>query len=283
MKLANAVAIGLLCAFPAVCAAAAEDARDESPAALKVTFLGNEGFLIASDSGKILVDALFGPPDAPEFPEAPGTDLLEEMISGKEPFDDVDFVLVTHDHPDHFGAGSLAKQLARNPGSRLFCPKAAAGRIEKAGESFRDLAPRIESEDPPWGEGLERSAGGIRVRVLGMRHADEVNRDMPHRAYLVEMGGRKFLHLGDALGTRENLERFSWLAKEGIDVAFVPYWMIRSKAGVALVKEILRPKRVVAMHIPLRDASRWAEGVKRIEKDLAPISVFVSRMESRTF
>lgn len=251
---------------------------------LRVTFVGNEGFMIATGEHKLLVDSLFGPPEAPPLPEAPPPDMLDEIRTGKTPFDAVDLMLVTHAHPDHFVPQAHATQLLANPQTVLVCPVDAAELIEQKCGEYDNIRSRIRTDTPGWGAQVEMNLRGIRLSVLGLRHADEVNYDLSHRAYLIDVGGFKILHLGDALATRRNFAEFGWLADEEVDLAFVPYWLIRSKQGVTLVKDVIRPKHVVAMHIPFKDARQWATGVKRAERDLGTdITVFTRRMETHKY
>ncbi len=253
-------------------------------AGLRVTCIGNEGFLITTGRRKVLVDSVFGPPEAPPLPEAPPPDILDKIKSGETPFDNIDLMLVTHAHPDHFVPRAHAAQLLANSKTVLVGPVDAAELIEQECGDYDKIRSRIRTDTPWWGARVEMNLQDIRVSVLGLRHADEVNYDLSHRAYLIEVGGFKILHLGDALATRANFAEFGWLADEEIDLAFIPYWLVRSEEGVTLVKDVIRPKHVVAMHIPFKDAQRWATGVKRAERDLgADIAVFTSRMETRAY
>ena len=68
---------------------------------LTVTYVANEGFLIACDSHKILIDALFGnfKDDAYYIPSDSTAALMSEA---GPPFDNIDLIAVTHAHLDHF-------------------------------------------------------------------------------------------------------------------------------------------------------------------------------------
>ncbi|MGH9601727.1 MAG: MBL fold metallo-hydrolase, partial [Terriglobales bacterium] len=88
---------------------------------------------------------------------------------------------------------------------------------------------------------------GIRVDVLRLKH----NGRKPdlNVGYIVHLGGKKILHVGDALNTVENFRRFE-LAKEKIDVALLPYWYAMSEEGIAIVREQVRAANVIFIHVP---------------------------------
>ncbi len=71
------------------------------PAELEITYVANEGFLLAGGGKKVLIDALFdgGIAGYPTIPD----ELRPSLEQARPPFDGVDLVLATHFHGDHFG------------------------------------------------------------------------------------------------------------------------------------------------------------------------------------
>jgi hypothetical protein len=72
---------------------------------------------------KIIFDALFDNPN-PNY-RAPLDNMLETMLSGSAPFDNVNLVLVTHNHPDHFSPKFAARFMENNPYTTLIAAKDA--------------------------------------------------------------------------------------------------------------------------------------------------------------
>jgi len=68
---------------------------------LDVTYIGNAGFMIQAGGKKVLVDALF---EKTTDVLGPSPELLSQMMEAHGPFADVDLLLVTHPHGDHFNA-----------------------------------------------------------------------------------------------------------------------------------------------------------------------------------
>jgi L-ascorbate metabolism protein UlaG (beta-lactamase superfamily) len=79
---------------------------------------------------------------------------------------------------------------------------------------------------------------------------------------VIELDGKKLLHIGDADMTEENFSSLG-LVEEKIDVAFVPYWFLLSNAGREIVQKQIRPKQVIAMHVPPAEAAQVAGLVRK--------------------
>ncbi len=82
--------------------ASAFEARDTPPLAVSVTYLANEGFLLAAGPLQVLIDGLFddGIDGYPAVPEA----IRQRLEAGSGPWAVIDLVLATHHHGDHFDA-----------------------------------------------------------------------------------------------------------------------------------------------------------------------------------
>jgi L-ascorbate metabolism protein UlaG (beta-lactamase superfamily) len=67
---------------------------------ISVTYIANCGFLIEIDSNKILVDGLFKRGHN-RYP-TPDSTVQKLLVSNQDPFNDIDLILVSHVHEDHF-------------------------------------------------------------------------------------------------------------------------------------------------------------------------------------
>ncbi|MBK8648906.1 MAG: hypothetical protein IPN16_20665 [Gemmatimonadetes bacterium] len=74
-----------------------------------------------------------------------------------------------------------------------------------------------------------------------------------HLGYLIDIGGRRFLHLGDA-ETDEEAYAALRLDTARIDVALLPHWMFDGAEGKRLIAKWIKPREIVAIHS--RGASR---------------------------
>lgn len=85
----------------------------------EVTYIGSAGFMLQSESRKILVDAPFS--DFVQRFEVPiASQVTQDNIAlAKAPFNNIDLLLITHSHPGHFDFGIVAECLKNNPEAKL--------------------------------------------------------------------------------------------------------------------------------------------------------------------
>jgi len=241
-----------------------------------VTYIANEGVLIESDGWKILIDGLHRYyKDAYAYPP---DELRTELENAKGRFSDLDLVLVSHNHGDHFAAESVGLHLLHNPNALLLSSPQV---VEAVKGDFRDASKflsRLRTIPYEWKK--ENSYNDkIRISFLGLRHANPQWKSIQNFGHVIEIGGLKFLHIGDADMTDENFEEFK-LNEKGIDVAFIPYWFLLSKEGRDLVDSQFKPKHIVAVHIPPAEAA----GLKKQLEDADPrITAFTKILETKEF
>jgi L-ascorbate metabolism protein UlaG (beta-lactamase superfamily) len=103
--------------------------------------------------------------------------------------DGADAVLVTHEHPDHYDAGRLARASAP-----VYTIDAVARRIR---EDSPEVAERLTVVSPE--QSFE--AAGLPIRAVGELHA-VIHPDLPrfdNSGYVVTIGDQRLFHPGDAL------------------------------------------------------------------------------------
>lgn len=233
---------------------------------VKLTFVADDGVLVSDGTKAVAIDAL--PPTSTVLvnqqtiswiPAAPG--LLDAIQNATPPYDGIAAYLVTHDHPDHWAQASTVSFLASHPLAVLAGPQQVVSRL--AGH------PRVSGLSPGLYQSGETTVDGIRIRAYGMLHFNNFGVDfssVQNVAYLVELGGRKVLHLGDADYTRENFATFDLLG-ERIDVVIVPAAAAKvTAANIQLVRSLIAPRLIVAAHLEtamserqLKDA--WGDDV----------------------
>ncbi len=111
------------------------------------------------------------------------------MWTDADAVDGADAVLVTHEHPDHLDAERL-----RATDAPVFTVDAVAAALRS---SAPDVAERVTTVAPE----QAFTAGGLRVRAVGERHA-VIHPDLPrvfNSGYVVTAGEQRVFHPGDAL------------------------------------------------------------------------------------
>lgn len=179
--------------------------HDSSPVPLSLTYIANCGALVSSGDSKVLIDALFDKPN-PEY-RAPAAESLDKIMKGAPPFDGVDLVLVTHNHPDHFDARMAVRFLETLPEPLLLAPADAVEEMRKAATDWAKIGPRVVSLDIKVGQKDKRDLKGISVTAFRTLHSGD--RESPMNVmYLFELNGRRVFHEGDSTGKPESFQGF---------------------------------------------------------------------------
>ena len=258
-------------------------------APLRVTYIANAGFLVEAGESKVLVDALFNDRSI-QYAHVPSDETLEKMAAAEPPFDNVDLVLVTHRHRDHFEAGLVADFLASSPETILVAPPQAVESLE----DVEGLGARVRSIHPDL-HGFETvTEAGIEVKAYRLNHSvymetdpvtgEERNRHegVQNLVYVVQLAGRRILHTGDAV-LSQSLEMFDsgLFHKVDLDLAFVEFfdW---SEETARVFKDWMSPDHIVFMHLP-REQNQVDAIEARLEARFPQAVLFREPMEVRGF
>jgi L-ascorbate metabolism protein UlaG (beta-lactamase superfamily) len=275
-RAAGVVALLSLVALGVAATPAVPAARQEG---VTITLLANEGVLLAGDTPagprKVLIDALYLAYDGYALPPEATQAALR---SARAPFDATSLVLVTHRHGDHFHPAQVAAHLRANPRAVLLTSRQVIDSLRHHADARTLASTRIMARTTPPGARRRETVDGVRVELLGLRHGYWRNRRVEHLAYVVELGGRRVLHLGDAELSEATLAPLR-LDTARIDVALVPAWGITEVEARAAIRRWVRPRHVVAIHLPPGEAGvRVAREVQAAWPGAAPL---VRPLESR--
>lgn len=186
---------------------------------LVFTYISNEGILVSSGNSKVLIDALFDKPNK-EY-RAPSPDVLDKIMKGEAPYDGVDLLLVTHNHPDHFDAPLAARYMATFPGSVLLAPADAVAEMRKVAADWTRIEPRVVSLDAKPGGKARRDPNRIPVTAFRTMHSGDQESPM-NFTYLFELNGWRVFHEGDSTGNVDEYHDFG-LGSEPVDLALVHF------------------------------------------------------------
>jgi len=246
---------------------------------VEITYLGNEGVMLTAGDQRVLIDAIHG-----SFGEyiAPPSDQLSAIEHGKPPYDGRGLVLVTHIHADHFSPQSVGLHLQHNKSAALVSSAQIVDALRKEFAAFRQIQSQIHEMTPAWKQRQAVTVNEVRIELLGMKHGGEEFKSIQNLGYVVELAGKKLPHIGDADTTEENFAHFK-LEQEGIDVALLPFWYLLAPEGQALVKAHIKPKHIVAIHIPIASPAELEKARKDITAAFPSATLFVTLMQKAQF
>ena len=232
-----------------------------SGATLEVTYIANQGVLLAAGTTQVLIDGLHREyrSSYPFLPEP----YREQIETARPPFDEIDVILVSHAHLDHFHAESITRYLTHNTRTTLVSSEQVVSEIQTQ-KGYAAIASRVKTITPPLTQRVATTVAGIPIEVLGVGHGRSGRHaTVQNLGHIVKLGGKTLLHLGDA--SPDDNEIFDALNLEAaaIDVAFLPVWFLTSDDGAAIVRQHIRPKHIVAIHMPAHDPQRAAADIRQ--------------------
>jgi L-ascorbate metabolism protein UlaG (beta-lactamase superfamily) len=235
---------------------------------LMLTYIANEGVLVSSGDAKVLIDALFDKPNK-EY-RAPSQEVLDKIMKGAPPFDGVDLVLVTHNHPDHFDASLTVRYMETVPGPILLAPADAVAEMRRAAAAdWAKIEPRVVPLDIKVGKKEKRDLNRIPVTAFRTLHSSDIESPM-NVMFLFELNGWRVFHEGDSTGKTDVYHDFE-LGSVSVDLALVHYWFPLEPNCARFLQEVLKPDHIALMHLPIRlesDAPGKIDQVRTSYKDI---------------
>lgn len=204
---------------------------------LTITYIGNMGILISNPKASILIDGLheyYGP----EYLNPSNTE-LNKILQQQPPYTGLATILFTHFHRDHYSA-KLAKS---------FLQSAAKNRVAGSPQVIDSLPARAQTINA-WNKNgilLTDTVSDLIVYGFNVPHTwQQRHSKVQNVAYLIQVNNSTILHIGDA---DTDTAAFRRLNIGRIDVMIVPVWFLTDKEGIRIIKEIIKPAKVIATHI----------------------------------
>lgn len=260
----------------------------ESKAQCSVTYIANEGFLIETKTGKIIVDALFGGIKG-NWCDQPDDSIANLMLNGLPPFDNIDIVLVTHGHSDHFNEAMSMKFLNNNPNVKLVCPYQINEKL-KNNSSYVKVKNNIISIGSTVPNDTILHFGKMNLRVLRLNHGSYFEKDstgqmvdlhagVENLGYIIDLDEFKLMHIGDGSpSTNKKLFTDYGIGDVVFDIVMLDRVFL-GREGQELLNETIHSNNIVFMHIePAR-----LEYYKSIIKNIPEMMIFSKTMENKAF
>jgi len=243
---------------------------------LKLTYIANAGFLIEYNSKKILIDALHSWPNFQSTPD----EVFSDMLNSHPPFDNIDLILFTHAHPDHYHPVMAELFLLKQKSTVFIAPNNA---VELLKISDPDLFMQISDSqireiDIKIGDVMELSENGIDLKIFGLDHGGSQS-NMLNFGFLIEIDDKTLLHEGDA-EIKDEFFQSSRHESKNIDVLFADQYLFTHSLRQNIINKFIKPKHIIATHFLLKDLSKASKIIKEKYPD---VIIFKKPMESRVF
>ena len=147
-----------------------------------ITFVDHACFLLTGAEGTVLIDPGRGLSAA----------MVQRLTNGHPPFADLDLILVTHTHSDHFDPRLIDLLLLQHEDAVFASTQAAV--VAMGGQNPDWVgSDRLQVVEPATDGLLSLSLSGVAVEALDLPH----DRPVVNLGYIITLSGRRVLHSGD--------------------------------------------------------------------------------------
>lgn len=219
----------------------------------------NAGLILEYRGTKILLDCIYGPREHP-FSNL-GIREKQLLFSGQTPYDNVDYLLFTHQHPDHFSPTMVREYLEaeaenehKSKTKKIIFPLTASQSQQRLISTIRDRNLSFHGLTPSCDNVEIKLTEGITVRPLWTRHLDKKYWDTPHCCYLISFDNRHVLFTADVDYTAETFDRISQLP---LKASFVNPLFFKALSNGKFFKGTLDTESIFIYHIPFTDDDQF--------------------------
>lgn len=222
---------------------------------LKVTYIANCSFLYEAADEKVLIDP-FGTEYGDYF-YLPSMTNRSKLIEGLPPFDNIDLVLITHVHGDHFNPFLAENYLMNNRETKMVCPPQVYQQMKDSCHQFFSIEPQLVSQPLGMHESESLNINHIPITAIRLQHGttrslegidDEDYTDYEKTenwGYVIRVANNTIFHQGD--GSLKINEQALLNIKEKIDVAYLSFFDWDS-TSFQLIQNDLHPSKIMFMH-----------------------------------
>jgi L-ascorbate metabolism protein UlaG (beta-lactamase superfamily) len=145
---------------------------------------------------------------------------------------------------------------------------------------FSTIEQRIKNASPALKQISTSKIGGITIQSIKVIHCNPRKfKHIANTGYLINLKGKKLFHPGDGTLNESYLKQID-PGKNGIFIAFIPYWELYTPSTYKAIQTYLKPKYIAAIHIP----PQQVEDVKKVLSQISTdIILFTKQLRKRSF
>lgn len=256
-------------------------------ALLRVTWIANAGIKIDYGGRTLLVDAIYEDEGHP-FSKVPAA-LQESLFNGGAPFSNVDYLLFTHRHPDHFSPKKTELFLRGHKVKGVFYPEAPPAGPPPLAELLRLQGTAGIALSPQTGRTAYHIAPEISVCAFPARHmpiaVEKIDKDAVNYCYLLSFGEKQILITADMDYQTETL---AWLPAAKLHAVFLTPLFFSALQSGGYFKGALHAERYCIYHIPFPEDDEFglrkmaASAVSRWPKEKGAAVALLEPMQTIT-
>ncbi len=216
-------------------------------AEVAVTQLANGGVILSDGETRIMIDGMVVEPYSIYAGLPPQA--ASDFAAASGVFGGIDLALASHRHHDHNQPAFACEFMQQSTATELATSAEVVGLMREKCRSFVTGSDRVRVIDPQPGQPVVFERGGARITVFRLSHGKRKYAKIENFGHLVEMGGVRLLHIGDAAMDPVVFEQ-AGLEGQALDVAFIPAWFFQPGPGYAVVESYLDAPLKIAVQVP---------------------------------
>jgi L-ascorbate metabolism protein UlaG (beta-lactamase superfamily) len=222
-------------------------------------YLANEAVMVSVGSHKVLFDPFFSETFGiyQKMPDA----MLRDIEAATPPYDDIDLIVISHAHADHFDARRVLAYLIAHPSTHLVGPLQAIAAIRKI-QAMEKLPMQLHEVSLQIGDAaVQLQVNALTIDAVRIPHAGWPSRaEVENLVFRVslEQGDHVFpeqitvMHMGDADPDIDHFlpHRQHWQSKT-THLVFPPYWFFASAEGRDILQSVVQARQQIGVHVPV--------------------------------
>lgn len=252
-----------------------------------MTLLASTGMLIEADGVKFLIDGLHKK-NSTTF-SGLSAEVLADLCEGKkELYQNINYLIFTHLHEDHFSAEYTEKYLESNSVDGFFAPEILKEKYISLNNKVEQNSDQSYYFDLSLGEKQTiRLSDDFSIEVFSAVHAGDQYADVENYCYLINFGGRKLFIISDSDYDSEYFSKM--LKNEDIEAAFINPLFLNNKRGREVITEALKAERLIVYHIPFADDDKYRmrnmvkRDAEKYKDQLPEINILWNELQNLSF
>jgi L-ascorbate metabolism protein UlaG (beta-lactamase superfamily) len=247
---------------------------------ISVTYIANCGYLIEIDDQKIIIDGLFKLGHN-RYP-VPDTNTQKLLVSDQYPFDNIDLILISHIHEDHFDNEMVMNCMLNNQSATLLCPQQVIDRLSENETIYHKIKNRIIGCTPDAFTSQLIHIGNIEIHACRLAHPGERYKDTQNIAFLISINGKSVFHSGDT--DPYQIDKYTGLkiSEFNVDIGLINEDFGKIE-NASFTREFINAKYNIAMHFPDSIAIGWSDSLKDKPDLFSNPFIFTKKMEKKVF
>lgn len=214
---------------------------------VSITLIANTGVLVEYAGIRILLDGIHCDSEY-HFSKVP-KEILNDMIEGIGGFKDIDYIMFSHEHPDHFAPDYTIEYLKNNNVKCIFMPMEGSEKLANLQTYIKNYSVNCRLLKLPIGKSCCYELGqDIAVTVFNAVHMGKQYSFMDNYCFLLTLGEKNILFTADSDYVDSYFE--NPLSGKKIDIVFVNPLFFNNMEGRKVIENFIKPKMVGIYHIP---------------------------------